>query len=254
MAAKKEAWYQKGKTGEKRAKQFDEESKARRARGDGAWRFRLDNDSAAKIVFLDNPTFFLGEHSLQTGPKRWEPYTCVRDFDTCPLCESGSNPSYVVVATVVSLKKWTDKNGKVHSSQKCLFVGKGMARQNLLRQVERREGDLTLCAFELARGSVANEPATGSDYDFLRRLTEAQAKKLIPEGSDADFLKPFDYAEILKPLSVDKLRALVGAASPVGSEEGNGDDDLPFDADDKDAGGGAEKEEDDGIGSIDDLL
>ncbi len=250
----KQNWFQKGQEGKKRADQFDAEAKKRREQG-GGWRFRQDYDSAAKVVFLDNPEFFLAEHNIQTGPKRWEQYTCIRDFDTCPLCESGNNPSYVVVATVINLKPYRDKAGKVHKMTKALFVGKGIARQNLLRQVERRDGDLSLCAFEIARGTQTTEPATGSDFDFIRRLTAAQAKKLIPEGKDESYLKPFDYTKILAPLSPAKLRSLVGASDPVGADSGDDDDDVPFDVgEDSEKGEPSEEPGDEGVDSIDDLL
>lgn len=249
MAGKKK-WFQKGEEGKKRADAFDKETKERRKRGAGSWRFRQDYDSAAKVVFLDNPEFFLSEHTVQkknrTGKTIYTQETCIRDFDTCPLCEEGDNPSYVVVATVLDLRKRKDNQGREHKVTRSLFVGKGMARQALMRQVERREGDLTLCAFEIARGTQNNEPATGSDFDYIKRLTKAQAKKLIPQDQDETFLEPFDYEEILAPKSPKELRKLVGGESPVGSDEADDEEDL-LTGDDDD--GGVDDDE-----SIEDLL
>uniref|UniRef100_A0A6M3M8K1 Uncharacterized protein n=1 Tax=viral metagenome TaxID=1070528 RepID=A0A6M3M8K1_9ZZZZ len=157
---KKAAWYKTGADGVKESKQADAQAKARRE-SRGPRRFHLPNDTSAKITFLDTPGFFLWEHNLQLGGKWFNYFTCLKDFDTCPLCESGDNASYILVGTVIDHSSYTADDGTKYVNQKKLFVAKGKARQNLLRQIERRDGDLKGCVYEMARGSSNTECATG---------------------------------------------------------------------------------------------
>lgn len=164
MAKKNKAWYQTGEKGWTKAKHEDAEAKKRMEEGRDPRknRFWLENDSAAKITFIDTPAFFLHEHNLKING-RWSNYeTCLKDFDTCPICEAGQNSSYIVVGTIISHKVWTDRAGNKHANEKILFVAKGRARQRLLRQISLRDGDLTGCVYEMARGSSSTECSTGS--------------------------------------------------------------------------------------------
>lgn len=111
MAKKKKSWYRTGEEGWAKAKQEDAEAKKRmeESRDPRKNRFWLENDSAAKVTWLDTPSFFLHEHNLKING-RWGNYeTCLKDFDTCPICESGQASSYIVVGTVISHKVWTDR-------------------------------------------------------------------------------------------------------------------------------------------------
>ncbi|RLB91510.1 MAG: hypothetical protein DRH50_10985 [Deltaproteobacteria bacterium] len=174
---------------------------------------------------------------------------CLKDFDTCPICESGQASSYIVVGTVISHKVWTDRAGNKHANEKVLFVAKGRARQRLLRQIGLRDGDLTGCVYEMARGSSSTECASGEDFEFIGRLSKAKMKKLVPKGEDAkEFLKPFNYEEIFAPKSAEELRKLVGGEEPVGSEEEEVDDGVTTEPEEE----GAEEEEE--ATSIEDLL
>lgn len=234
MAEKKKgAWYLKGQEGTKRSGQEDEAAKQRREQK-GPRRFWLANDTSTKVTFLDTPQFFLYEHQLKIGGNWRNWFTCLKDIDTCPICESGEHPSYVVVATVINHRKWTDKENKVHQNEKQLIVFKGRARQRIMKQIERRDGDLKYCVYELARGTQNTEASTGEDFEFLnKRLTKKQLLSLAPAGSDETWAEPLDYAEILAPKTPKELRAVVGGEEPVGAGE-DGDGLPPFDPDDDD--------------------
>lgn len=256
----KKSWYQKGNDGKKRAETLDREAKARRD-AMGPRRFWLDYDSSAKVTFLDTPSFFLLEHNLKLGNKFYNYFTCIQDMDTCPLCEAGENPSYILVGTIINHKKWVDKKEVTHQHEKQLFVAKGKARERLLKQIERREDDLAFCIFELSRGSSSTECATGEDFEWLKRISKAKLAKVpgvIPDKKDESYLEPFDYEKIFAPKSVKELRKLVGGDDPVGGEEpdesevallGDGDEDKTEEKTNKD-----ESTSSDGPESIDDLL
>ena len=212
-----ESWFKTGKEGWSQAKKEDEAAKQRRAGAD-PWRFRLEADSSAKMTFIDTPTFFFHEHSLKVGG-RWTTETCINEFDTCPLCESGLNVSYVVAGTCINHSKYVTKKGQELKNQKQLFVGKGRARQRLQKQIERRDGDLSCCVYEMSRGTGQTECATGEDFEYIKRLQKKQLRAFVPEGQDAEeWLAPYDYAKIFKPKTAEQLAELVGAAPPVGGE------------------------------------
>jgi hypothetical protein len=217
----KKAWYTKGKAGRERSKQEDEAAKQRREQ-QGIWRFRQKNNESAKIVWLDNPDFFIHEHTIKTGPKNFVNETCIKDYDNCAPCDNlGDQSSYELIGTIIDTRPYEDAKGNVIKTQKKLFVAKGKARQILLRRIEQNDDDLQYCVFEVARGSQHNECATGEDLVFLKRLKKAQVKKLVPPGEDVDeWMEPFDYEEIFKPKSAAELRKLYGSGdTTVGAED-----------------------------------
>lgn len=249
MAKKKTTgWFKTGKDGRKQSKQVDEEQKQRRASA-GIQRFWQEADSSGKVTFLDNPDFFLNEHNINIGGKWFNYFTCLKDFDTCPLCESGDKPAYAVVCTVIDHRKYTDSEGKERVNEKKLFVARGKARQILLKRLEEKhEGDMAGCVYEVGRGTTKTEASTGEDFDFLqKKLTKKQLKSFIPKGGKEDAIKPFDYEEVMAPKKVSELRKLVGAETPVGSED---EDDKDTGTEPEDTNGGEEEE----VSSIEDLL
>jgi len=248
MAEKKE-WFQKGKEGTERSKTEDAAAKKRRAEGGKIQRFYLKGDTSAKITFLDNPAFFFHEHNLNMNGKWFNYFTCIKDFDTCPICESGDSAGYVLAATVIDHSTWKDDQGEQQGHRKRLFIAKGKARQLILRRIESQgkdgePGDLTGCVFECARGSSPTECSTGEDIQFLAKLPNLSSLLKYAPKDAKDYLEPIDYAKLLAPMTPKKLREVVGAPSPVGSDgdKTGAEPDEP------------EEKLDDGAQSIDDLL
>lgn len=227
----KSKWYLKGKDGQKRADQEDAAAKKRREEKSGPWRFRLKNDESAKIIFLDNPEFFFYEHSEKIG-RDFVTATCIGSDDNCPACDAGFNPSYVVVCSVLDLRKYEDREGTVHKIQKKLFIGKSKAREKLLKQFQKRNNKLRFAAYEMSRGSSLNECATGEDFEFLKYIDPKSLAPLI-KGEDMtlkELVTPFDYEKLLSPKTAKELRKLFGGSSPVGSDDDKtGEDDDLFD-------------------------
>ena len=260
----KASWYQTGKTGATKAKKIDAENKKKREQGGSEiMRFWLESDSSAMVTFLDTPSFFYYEHNLKLGGKYFNFFTCLQDFDTCPLCEDDqqSRASYVLAGTVISHKKFTDKDGKTHTNQKQLFVAKGRARQRLLKQIERREGNLKGCVFEMSRGTGQTESSVGEDFEFVKRL-DAKTLLKFAQGDSVEkkkeWLKPFDYPTLLAPKSAEELRKIIGQADPIGS---SAEDDNVGDEPDDDVldNGGDQPDDDDDlfeddVASIEDLI
>lgn len=222
-------WYKTGNEGAEEGAKKDAQAKARADQRENR-RFRLKKDTAAKIIFLDTPTFFFSEHSLEIAGKYGNFFTCLNDFDECPLCLDGDNPRYVVAGTIIDTSSYEGSDGKIYKNQKRFFVALGEARKNTLKQVAKRDGHLEYCLYEIARGSAMTDPNTGRDFDFIKKANRASVAKLIAnywtkEGKEfttkdvEKFLTPFDYAKTFAPKSAVELRKLVGMAAPLGGSE-----------------------------------
>ena len=235
----KGGWFKTGIEGEQEAEKFDKDAARRRAEARDEnvvakkRRFWLPPDKSAIVTFLDSPSFFIREHQLHIGGS-WQNYeTCLSDFDNCPLDEAGMKPSYVVAATIIDHTEFVLKKGPnagtLIKNQKRLIVFKSTARLKILKQKERKEGDLTYCQFEATR-YTAKECSTSEDFQYIKTLTLEEVKAFAPatmlgksgqqEPVDPnEWIKPFDYPEVFKPKSADELRALVGGIAPVGAEK-----------------------------------
>jgi hypothetical protein len=241
-------WFVTGKEGIAKSKQEDEISKQRREqRKDMPWRFRLDNGEEAKATFLGTPKFFYREHNLQLGGKWGNYFTCLMDFDTCPLDTIG-NSSYVVAGSVIDHREWEDKKGEKHKNQKRMVVFKGKARENIIRQIEKKGDDLKYWVYEFSRGSSNTEAATGENFEPVKQLTKDQMKNFIPKGETLKWLEEFDYAKILEPKSPEELRKIAGQAPPTGSAEELDSGDT--DADEGTKKGKKTKQEDDDMADL----
>lgn len=217
------AWYLKGKDGINRGKEEAQRAKERRE-NQGPLRFWLNYDSSANVILLDTPWFFFYEHNLSIGGKYHNYYTCVRDIEPCPLDKADRDPSYSLAFTGIDCTKFTTKDGVTKQYQKRLFVLRGKALEVMTRRMEKL-GELKGMIFEFARGSKKTECSTGEDITFSgKKVTAEQLRKMFavakPEGTKLeDWVKPIDYVTILKPKSVEELRALVGATPPVGASD-----------------------------------
>lgn len=260
--AAKGSWFAKGKEGAEKSKRLDEEAKVRRE-SQGPRRFWLENDSSAHFTLLDTPAFFCHEHNLKLGGKFHNYFTCIQEIDTCPICESGDNPSFVLVGTIINHKSFEGKDGKVYKNQKQLIVFKAKAKEKILRQIEKKE-NLKFTIWEASRGSSSTECSTGEDFEYQGKWGEdkfepAKLKAMVPDKTDVkEWLSPFNYEEIFAPKDADELRKVVGGSAPVGGKAdlddlesdkgskkgGKGDDDDPF-FNDGDGDGEKGKGEDD---------
>lgn len=218
------SWYSSGQEGADKAKQEDKKRQAEIERSRQPFRLWLPPDTSAQITFLDSDGFFFREHQLYLDGSwlNWE--TCISEIDEegCPICESGKKYSYVGVWTVIDHSEFTSKKtNKVYKNTKKLFVAKGGARNKLLKQRERRDGNLVGCRFEVTR-YTEKECSTGEDFEFIERVSLEDIKALCPaEEKPDEYIQPFDYRKLFEPKTAAELRAVIGTAPPVGSEDAN---------------------------------
>jgi len=237
-------WYSQGEEGRKNV---EAEQKRRQEQFDAPRRFWLRPDANTDIVFLDSEGFFLKEHSYKSGGN-WQNYeTCIADMgEECAFCEDGHRSSYIAVFTVLDLSQFETKDKLKVTASKKLFVLKGLTIKKFLKKRDARKGNITLAKFNTTRYE-AKEAATGTDFEFIQKLSVKQAMALRQKTGpysmkEEEWLQPFDYMKIFAPKSPDELRRILGRPAAVGSDGDIGDaggrqssdadpvpdDDIPF--------------------------
>ena len=211
----KASWYKQGKEGEEAAR---EEEARRSSESSQIQRFWIKPNTSTRITFLDSDGFFFREHQLNLNNSWLNWFTCLSDFDECPLCEAGIPYSYVCAFTILDHSKFTTKKGETVTIRKKLLVVKGTVRSKIMKQKQYRDGDLTFCHYDVQRFGE-QDYNTGSDFEFLRRLSRDELVEMLPEGAKAEeWLKPYDYTKIFEPKSPEELRRIINVKPPVGSE------------------------------------
>jgi len=252
------SWYKKGDEGYQALREREEHEAEERSRR--VFRVWLREGEKGKFTFLDNDGFFYKEHNLKLRGKWGNFFTCPGDYTECPLCDSGERASSVAAFTVIDHRPYEVKHGpdkgKIRKNVKKLLVVKRGALHKLMdRRQKLGEKGLLYGVFEFARFS-ATECNTGEQFDFLgKRFSPDKLKTLAPKGADPDeWIKPFDYFELLAPRSVEELRKVVGQVV-VGADSGTTKDNKTTDTDDVDFSKLTENEEVEGEDiSLDDLL
>lgn len=221
-------WFRKGKEGIAESHQVSKKQQLQQ--GDrGPIPFTLPYDSSAKFIFVDDPLFFLYLHTVKVGAKEYIRLTCIRDAETCPACESGDNPAYAVVGTVIDTRPYTKKDGTVVKFSKKPFIAKGKAREVLLRRLEENGGKLRGHLMKSTRGTTQTECNVGEDIQVLKKLDKATIEKTVPEGVTLkEWFSPLDYEKIFAPKSAKDMADLLGVEPPMGS---NDSDDIFGDSD-----------------------
>lgn len=212
-------WFRTGKEGIKESQKVDATRKAN-AGERGPIPFTLDYNSSAKAIAVDDPLFFLYIHTIKLGPKNFVRLTCIRDTETCPACETGDNPAYAVVGTVIDTRPYQKKDGSIVKFTKKPIIAKGKAREVLLRRMEENGGKLRGMVLKFSRGSTQTESNVGEDIQILAKITKEQAEKTKPaDVSLKEWLSPLDYKEIFKPKSAKDMAEILGVEPPLGSGE-----------------------------------
>ena len=196
---------------------------------------------AKHIMFVDDRPFGYYEHELKINGRWGNYFTCLKGTSRCPLCEAGIKNYYIGLLTIVDFEGYEDSKGIRHKNLVRLFAAK-MDTLDILKYKKQNHG-LALCIYKVARlGDKA--PRVGDNFDFVKKLNaitdlNISAFSLGPQTqvSPKD-LKPFDYVDIAKPLSIEELERISGTHERDSDEDGSGtdevvgvsteSDDLPF--------------------------
>ena len=207
-AAKKD-WFMSGEAGFKKKHQLDAQQKLRQEKG--IRRFRLQAGEEANIVFVDNEGFFVLEHQVAPGG-RWQDsvyLTCTREFEACPVCQSGHKPIFTCYFTVIDMRKYTRKDGTESTSRKVLMPVNGTAMQ-VVEELKSDNGDLTGLAFKVRRLGK-DDPNCGRDFKKLGRYN-------IAGKLGAEAAVPYEYKKIMAPPGSEDFKAAgLVVAKSVGS-------------------------------------
>jgi len=215
-------------------------------------RFWLRPGDEKEIIFLDDEPVCIWEHSLKIGGS-WigNEFTCrkgVGENPRCPLCQSNANRYYIGFLTILDHTGWKDKDGKWHRNVRQLLA---MRLDTLKKLQVYKEKKKSLVGWKAEVSRIAgkkgddgkikatkNSAACGDVFDFVEKvdvfedkefffetMVDGRKKKKAPE--------PYDYQEILKPLSISEMMALT--SDGYGDDRDNGDDDDDDRGGDEDA-------------------
>lgn len=234
---KANGWYTKGPTRD------DLEKVRREFSGGKVQRFFLKAKESKKIIFMDDVPFGIWEHNFVINNEYWHFFTCRKGVDPvdpiCMMCSSGIRRSYHGYVTILDATGYENKKGERVLYQRKLFP---MTLKTLDRFYLIKEKKTTLIGaqFDITRSS-SEAVKVGDMWDFEGFVnpfkdqeywyySNLKKQKLAPE--------PFDYLDILKPLSNQEMNMNV-----VGMDDKSGDDvDGDVSGGDKDVSGGDEDE------------
>lgn len=193
------------------------------------FRFWIKEGQVTKITFLDGALLENGllsltsfyEHMIPKGPGRkgFDNYYCIKEKESCPICEEGEFSQLVSAFTVLDHTTFTDKNDKVHKDTKRLYVCRGDTVKRL-QQKAQMYGGLVGVTFQVARIGKTSA-SVGSDYDYIAKTPLEEIAKVL--NIKLEDLSPMDYSKEIKELSAQELRKIgfgtVGAGTSVGSAD-----------------------------------
>lgn len=215
------SWY---KTGEEGKRQAEEEARRAAENANKPRRFWMRPGAETEVIFLDSEGFYFYEHDHKVAGKFGNFETCIVDMgQACAFCDGGYRRSYVCAFTVIDLTQFTTKTGQLVTASKKLYVVKGTAIKKLIRKRDAQNGDLRFAKLHIFRDGPKDN-SSGSDFDFVERLTEEQVKALRPTSGnfvvpENEWTQPYNYYDVFAPKSEIELRRILGQAPPAGAED-----------------------------------
>lgn len=176
-------------------------------------RFFLKPGQSKRIIFLDDVPFCFHEHSPLINGQFGHHFSCRQGVDLndpiCPLCVSGVKRSYVGYLTILDATGWENKKGERVMYSRQLFP-MTLKSIELFNSKKQRRISLVGAVFDMTRTSK-DDVRVGNDWDYDGIVdpfkdekywftSKLQSGKLPPE--------PFDYEEIMMPLSCDDMKNL----------------------------------------------
>lgn len=217
-------WFKTGDEGYQEMLKQEAVAKARKEKG--VRRFWLKPEEEAIIVFLDNPSFYVWEHEIDTSGGSWKTrayLTCSKDMAPCAVCGDGHKSYYISYGTILDTRKYTNNEGDKVMQGKSLFGAKKNTMHRIMALIEKY-GSLKGLAFKVKRFAGDREPKVGSDFEYKGKVN-------IEKQFGKDDSKAFDYRKILAHPTKDELKAYgishvtFGSGDDIGEES---DTDLSF--------------------------
>ena len=240
--------------------------KERIARMSGPNRFWMKEGTKRELVFIDDESFNVHEHSPKLNGSFRNQFTCLQDAkDIVPCCEKlGPKSRYMCgYFTVIDLTENIDTKGNKYQYEIKLLPTK-LKTLNLIKRKKQDRGSLIGCMFNVHRDSV-DDANCGGEFEFKReadleklfKLVNYKGKKLTelykeaaekPETmkrlqdtfqltlDSSGLIVPkaysFNYMHVLAPKEPKEIRQMLGAFTPEtaanGEAEAPSDDAIPF--------------------------
>ncbi len=239
------SWMMGGQDAEKAFEKEDAETKARREANARLFRFRVKPGETTSVTFVDGDVHLTGpkkgsfvnsvpvvyEHTVKTGPKKWDQYLCIAEDEPCPFCASDNRRYICAVFTVIDHSEWTSRKGETYTNQRKLFVAKSQTYKKLKKRAAKH-GALTGWTVEISR-TDDRSAAVGDEFEW----EDQQALTTLADEYDLpEILEGTDYVEELPYHSGEELRTLGFAddlEDPDDADDSEGDSlpesgDTPF--------------------------
>ena len=216
------SWFLTGKAGREKFQQEDS-LRAVMKNIDYIPRFKLNYGETARVVLLDHPEIWIYEHRLYNN-KFSTYFTCIKERTTCPLCITGNNPYLAVVCTAIDTRTITTQKGTELKNRKVLLVLKGnKVLKTLEKQFFQANIDLTHRVLTIERDTDSKSANCGEFFTLGKKVPVDKLMTLAPpDVKGADFIKPYNYNEVLAPKTVAELRSVAGLGTPIGGADDGG--------------------------------
>jgi len=198
-----------------------EKIQAEKAKSVKTFRFFLAKGEEARVVFMEEEPIAIAEHTIRfpspSGKTIYRHYTCRRVIGgRCPLCEAGDEPRYTGFMSIIDLRGYEGKNGKVPYTRKVFPMSTSVLEwwETVQDAAKERGGHAAGSKFLLKREGKAGEPSVGGIRSYIDVVD--LSKFTYERDGKTSVLSPFDFEKILYPLSEADLR---GAAAALGAEE-----------------------------------
>lgn len=219
---KKPSWFKIGDEGLKQKEAQDKAAAERKAKF--ALDFWLNPNETARIIFVDDIGYYCGRHLFKVNGQIVKT-TCIKDYETCHICEKGKNywASYMAHYTIIDLRPYVDKKtGKEVKATRKLFPVKGTAMIKRISDFKKKYGSLVGLVFEVKRYSQ-QDSTSGSVIDLATNEKGRPFQRVvIADKFDKDMATPIDYEKVLAPPTTEELLSW-GIIRPEGID--------PFDVD-----------------------
>lgn len=234
----------------------------------GPRRVWMPPQSTQRHLFLDDDPQCYWEHQFKYNGsfRNWEP--CVvrnKIGHECPICTAIDDkfPYFVGLHTTINMTPWFTKKTKEEVNfQRELFAAKmgsddkpGVLRK--LRKLKEKHGRLRGLVFDIERPGKKTE-VCGSEFELVEKVDPAEIESYrdkvlaeylarVNDGRPSDKMltkeahlkrnpwEPFNYEEIIKPRSIEELRAMFQRRQKDESDGSRGyddeesaDDDIPY--------------------------
>lgn len=194
-------------------------------------RFFLKAGDTKKVIFMDDEPFAITEHNPTINGEFWHYFTCRKGVDAkdpvCPLCMIGDKAQrmYTAFLTVLDASGWKNKDGDVVKYSRMLFpmTMKSFEKFNFYKNKYKDKGMVGAC-FELGR-TGKSDPKLGDNWDYEGHVDPYKDEKYWYESKMGKGGKkapePFNYMDLLKPVSKAEMKMLVAQIGQKGLNLGD---------------------------------